>query len=142
MKERDFQSEFGKRNTVRGVFELKLCKSKSMPFNHVAEHQVKALLAADGYEGLYHKLTDQTYGGKMRFTHPKPFDCFRLFDVPAYIVIMFYIPRQKKAVYYIPVTTWVERKSQAGRKSLTESMAAEWANRVESYIVVTQRKGK
>ena len=77
MKESNFQTEFGKRNRVHGVFELKFCKGKSFPFKNIEEHQEKALLAASK-DGLYHKITDQPVfaGSGVRFTKLKPFDCF------------------------------------------------------------------
>ena len=70
MKEKDFQTEFGKRNRIHGVFELKFCKGKSLPFKNLAEHQEKALLDASE-DGLYHKITDQpVYKDPKLFTLP------------------------------------------------------------------------
>ena len=43
MKEANFQTQFGKRNSIHGVFELKFTKGKSIPFNALAEHQEKTL---------------------------------------------------------------------------------------------------
>ena len=135
MKEKDFQTEFGKRNTVEGCFELKLCKGTSLPFNALADHQREALLAASG-DGLFHKITDQPVfkGSKVRFTKPKPFDCFFLKNVWGYVVVMFWIPRKKKDVYYIRMDLWELMVNSAGRKSLTEKMAIEYADVRESYL--------
>jgi len=71
MKESNFQGEFSKRNLIEGVFELKLCKGKSLSFSSVAEHQEKALFAASSKQGLFHKISDSPFfpNKKMRFTH-------------------------------------------------------------------------
>jgi len=66
MKERDFQSEFGKRNMVKGVFELKFCKKKSIRFDCLSDHQEEALLGVEG-DGFYHKITDQPFLKDMNF---------------------------------------------------------------------------
>lgn len=134
MKERDFQTQFGKRNTIHGVFELKFTKGKSLPFNSLAEHQEKALLATSG-DGLFHKITDQPVfaNSGVRFTRPKPFDCFRLSQTMAYVVIMFWTPRKKKNVYYIKIEDWIEMRDRADRKSATEDMALKNATVFEDY---------
>lgn len=138
MREKDFQTQFAKRNTLSGVFELKFCKGTSLPFSSLAEHQEKALLATTSEEGLFHKITDAPFfkdaQNKMRFTRPKPFDCFYLQCTPAYIVIMFWKPRKKKNVYYIPIFAFVSMRESAERKSITESMAKESSSRIESYL--------
>ena len=123
MKERDFQTQFGKRNTIHGVFELKFTKGKSLPFNSLAEHQEKALLAVAN-DGLFHKITDQPVfaNSGVRFTRPKPFDCFYLSQTMAYVVVMFWISRKKKNVYYIKIEDWIEMRDRADRKSATEEM--------------------
>jgi len=97
MKEKDFQTEFSKRNTLEGCFELKLCKGTSLPFDALKDHQKEALLAVSG-KGLFHKITDQPIfkGSKVRFTKPKPFDCFYLKDVVGYVVVMFWVTKEKE----------------------------------------------
>jgi len=134
MKERDFQAEFGKRNLINGVFELKFCKGTSIRFDSVAEHQEAALLAVEG-DGLYHKITDQPFLKDMNFQRKKPFDCFNLADIPAYVVIMFWRARKKKNVYYIPINKWVYFRDRADRKSITEDMAAGIAMFTEDYTL-------
>ena len=136
MKESNFQSEFSKRNTLAGVFELKLCKGTSLPFSSVAEHQEEALLAASwGGKGLFHKISDSPIfsGHKTRFTRPKPFDCFFIRECPAYIVIMWWVPRKKKRAYYINIHEWMALKENTGRKSITEKMAEEHCSLWEDY---------
>ena len=134
MKEANFQTEFGKRNRIHGVFELKFCKSKSLPFNALAEHQEKALLAVSG-NGLYHKITDQPVfaNSGVRFTRPKPFDCFYLSQTMAYVVIMFWISRKKKNVYYIKIEDWIYMREHATRKSATEEMVLKSSTVFEDY---------
>jgi hypothetical protein len=136
MKEKHFQTEFGKRNKMIGVFELKFCKGKSLPFSALAEHQEKALLAASSSSGLYHKISDfpMFAGSKVRFNSPKPFDCVYLSNMDAYVVIMWWVPRKKKNVYYLWIRDWIDMRNEAGRKSATEEMADSYACRKESYL--------
>lgn len=138
MKERDFQTQFKKHNKITGIFELKLCKGKSLSFSSVAEHQKQALLDVSSRTGLYHKISDSPFfkdpEGRMRFTKPKPFDCFLLKDVNAYVVIMFYVPRKKKNVYYIPIEKYLDMEREVGRKSFTEEMARSACNYFFSYL--------
>ena len=135
MKERDFQTLFGKRNDKQGVFELKFCKGKSLPFNALAEHQERALIASSWGEGLYHKISDFPIfsKSKVRFNRPKPFDCMFLRWEPAYVVVMFWESRKKKNVYYITIYDWIEMRDNADRKSMTEKMAIEYAHIIEDY---------
>lgn len=109
---------------MKGVFELKLVKGKSLPFAAVETHQVKALADAEGIEGCYHKLSDESSG-------KKPFDCFNLSGVPAYVVPVWYVPRKRKTAYYIPIGLYMIMELTADRKSFTEEMAKENA----SFIV-------
>lgn len=138
MRERDFQTEFGKRNKIVGVFELKFCKGKSLPFSALAEHQEQALLAVSSIKGLHYKIFDSPFfkdpKGRMRFTKPKPFDCFFLKGTSAYVVIMFWIPRKKKNVYYIKIDDWLAMKNESNRKSTTEEMASAYAIYELNYL--------
>lgn len=139
MKESNFQTEFGKKNKLEGVFELKFCKGKSLPFNVLAEHQKDALSDISSPRGLYYKLSDFPIfaGSKMRFNKKKPFDCFRLEQIDAYVVVMFWIPRKKKMVYYIAIESWLLMKALAQRKSATEGMCAESADYIVDYLKKT-----
>ena len=119
-----------------GVFELKFCKGTSLPFKALAEHQEQALIKVWNGEGFFHKITDQPVfaESKVRFTKPKPFDCFYLKYCPAYVVIMFWTPRKMKNVYYIPIKDWIEMRNKADRKSVTEKMAIEYSEHSEDYF--------
>jgi len=122
MNERTIQTEFSKKNTIVGCFELKLCKSKSIRFDAVKQHQIQALLDVSGEKGLFHKINDAPiYAGmQTRFTNSKPFDCWFLKEVPAYIVICFYEPRHKKMCYYIEPEIWINLCESSSKKSIRE----------------------
>lgn len=136
MKESDVQRLFGKQNKLFGAFELKFTKGKSISFEAVAAHQIKSLLAISK-DGLYHKLIDPPIfpGMKTRFNAPRPFDCFNLKEIPAYIVAVFYEPNRKKTAYYIPIDDFVMmqkevengRLGEKPRKSFTEPHAEVYA---------------
>ena len=116
MKEKDLQSKFTrwlKTNKKPGAYELKLCKTKSMPFSAVKEHQINALFKAQT-EGIAYKISDFSPGYK-------PFDCFFLY-APAFVVIGFWQPR-KLRVYMINVSEFIQMKAYSSRRSLTEEMA-------------------
>lgn len=131
MVEKDFQRLFKqwlaanmpKQTTV---YELKIEKGKSIAFDRVYDHQVAGLRMAK-YAGLYHKIADTTmsFGGVQKFNKPKPFDCFVITKAEAYVVVLFYVPRQDKKVYFIDVDDWIKEKETSTRKSLTEERARE-----------------
>jgi len=132
MREAQIQTLFSKsiRKDRNAVYELKLEKGKSMPFNKVAEHQLIALKQAkDG--GLFHKLTDMPHfaGMKARFDKPRPFDCLTVYKVESYIGICFYEPRKPKEVILIDIDDFTDEMSWAKRKSLTKERAVEIATR-------------
>lgn len=133
MKEKDIQTIFSKINDHKGVFELKLCKGKSIRWDSVKPHQTEALKKAK-HESLYHKIADQTIGnqnmrGKMKFgaSRKKPFDCLNI-TCPAYVVICFYIPRKQKNFYYIDIDDYLNAWENSEKKSLTEEEAAKLAS--------------
>lgn len=125
MKEKNIQTDFTKKNKVKGFFELKLEKGKSFAFSKVAEHQVEALLLAET-KGLKHKIQDAPIfsGMKTRFNIKKPCDCFFL-DAPAYVVICFYIPRKEKVCYYLPIKRFIALKDKYERFLNRKSMKKE-----------------
>lgn len=118
MKEKDFQTEFNKwlkyKHYKTGAFELKLTKEKSLPFDAVAPHQKTALYHAK-HGNLVYKIPDESYS-------QKPFDCFMLVMVPAFVVVMFYVRGQKK-FYMIPIDNWCDEEYKSKRKSITEEDA-------------------
>ena len=114
MKEKDIQRLFSRKNTRNGVFELKLTKGKSIRFDALADHQEVALIGASSSVGCSHKISDFSL-------EQKPFDCFRIADYPAYVVVCFYVPRKLKRIYYVEIGEWIElRKRLSPRRSAKE----------------------
>lgn len=141
MKESNIQTLFGKylkkeklKRTM--VFELKICKGTSMPFDAVSDHQIKGLEQAG--TGLYHKISDSPIykGMKTRFTRPKPFDCLWIAGAVGYVAIIFYKPRKTKKLYLINVYRFTAKKESVERKSITEEMAEE----ISDYIILLKNK--
>lgn len=140
LKEKDFQRLFGhwiKDNPLdkSAVFELKIEKGKSFAFDKVNEHQINALLDAK-YNGCYHKINDLPVytGSYTRFANPKPFDCFFVKGIAAYVVIWFYKPRKKKVMLWIEIGKFVDLKGKAemlDRKSLKEQ---EWIDEADKIV--------
>jgi len=97
------------------VFELKITKSKSLPFTAVQPHQARSLRAAKRGRLIY-KIPDVGLG-------QKPFDCFHLYQTKAFVVVFFYRPRQYNKFYLIDIDDFCNLKDSCGRKSLTEAMA-------------------
>ena len=130
MKEKDIQSLFGKKIDQMGVFELKLCKGPSISFSAVSEHQEESLSKVER-EGLYYKISDAPFGHStgFRFHAPKPFDCFFVKEIPAYVVVVFYRPREKKVAHFVRIGQWLSMKETCGRKSATREMVENAAER-------------
>ena len=118
MKEKDFQTLFSRANTIPGVFELKLTKTKSLAYSKVEPHQIKSLLAANTEKGCSFKISDMSM-------EKKPFDSFRISNYPAYIVVLYYIPRKPKVIYYIPIKSFVAEVGPG--QGLSEAQAKELA---------------
>lgn len=108
------------------VYELKICKGTSLPFNALAPHQEEALLKA--YQGgFYYRIADIPWGrdSSFRFTPPKPFDSIAIVRVQSFVVVWFYHPGQKKVFIKIPIETFIKERETSTRKSLTEDRAKE-----------------
>jgi hypothetical protein len=106
------------------VYEFKICKNRSFPFDRVADHQIASLLEVQN-DGFYHKIIDQPVSWgmktKIRFTAKKPFDAFFAKSM-AYIILWFYVPREKKIFYKIKIEDFLQLRNSCGRKSATEEM--------------------
>lgn len=118
MTEADFQSKFTKwakiNSTESAAYELKICKTKSLPFSRIEEHQLLALeRAKDGT--IVHKISDMAMGFK-------PFDCMVLHKAAGYLAIMFYVPRERQSFYLIDIETLLDIIKTSKRKSLTEDV--------------------
>jgi hypothetical protein len=105
------------------TFELKIAKDNSIAFNRVEEHQIEGLLKSQS--GLYHKISDSPFGGNMKFTSKKPFDCFYLTNAYPFIVICWYKPRELKEMHFIRLNDWVTESKTSTRKSLTYTRSKE-----------------
>lgn len=119
MKEKDFQTSFGKwlKASWResAVFELKICKEKRFNLKRIEEHQLYNLkLAKSGC--LYYKISDGSVG-------QKPMDCFTFYRSKAYLVILFYEPRTPKVLYMIDIDK-ILKLIKNGAKSITENEAS------------------
>lgn len=124
--------------TESEVYELKICKTKSIRWDRVADHQLQALLYTSGELGQYHKLTDQAWRKEGGFTYQKPYDCQYLKFTSAFIVVWFYKPRKPKVFIKITIDDFLKMKKQAKRKSFTEEMALQYG----TEILITKKHGK
>ena len=106
-----------------GAYELKICKGKSIRFDAVQPHQRVALINVEG-AGHYYKINDMPWikDRPYSFTQKKPFDCFALRG-KSYVVVLWYVPRQKKIAYFIKINDWLKEEAQSDRQSLVEERA-------------------
>lgn len=118
MDEKTIQKSFGRQNSVTGVFEIKLVKEKRFNFKRLADHQEKSLLNAESITGEYHKLSDMS-------ADYKPWDCQRIANTPAYVVLVWYVPRKNKTAYYIRIRDFIAFKNKSKMASITEDEASE-----------------
>lgn len=116
MKERSFQTEFGKwlkihaKEVGSAAFELKSTKGSSLPFSDVQPHQIDALWNAK-HKQIYFKIPDVGF--------QNPFDCFLLDEARAFVVIRY----GSGHWYAIDVDDFVVTQKTSDRKSLTEDVA-------------------
>lgn len=121
--ESDFQLDFHRwaihHVSVSSVFELKVSKTDSLPFSRLERHQKAALLSSK-HESLFYKISDADLMAR------KPFDCFLMRKVPAWVVIMFNCENWgQKEFFLIDIDTWEKEEESMGRRSLTEERARE-----------------
>jgi hypothetical protein len=112
------------------VYELKLSRGSSLAFDQIKEHQINALLQCEN-GSFYHKISDPPvfYGQNTRFNVKRPFDCFIVTRVKAFIVVWFYKARQEKYFIKIRIKKFLEMKAATARKSFTEEMALVFGER-------------
>ena len=100
------------------AFELKIVKRDRFYFRQIEDHQLYNLKQVK--HGLfYHKIPD--------LGNQCPFDCYTLWKVPSYIVVLFYKPRQPKQFYMLDIDT-VQGLIDDGKKSITEEEAKRYAD--------------
>lgn len=128
-QEKDFQSDFTRWLRTEShkynlnytfVYELKIAKAKRLPFSRIEPHQITSLLKAK-HECIRHKIADDSRGFK-------PFDGFQTCYSPAYIIILFYVPRSSKTPIFIDIDDFIlfsETQDSKGKqkKSITEEEA-------------------
>lgn len=102
------------------AFELKIAKGKSLPFDHVEEHQIKALSDVQNNKGVYHKISDHARGMGTQ----SPFDCLFIRGY-SFIVVGWYVPRQRKEFHFIGIQDWITEVESSKRKSLTYARSLE-----------------
>ena len=141
MTERQMQTFFGKHVQQNPphqteVYELKICKGTSLPFDSIQEHQEKALLEAEN-SFLFHKITDQPWiqDRPYTFTNKKPFDCFVLVGVQSFVILWYYKPRKPKYFIKIPIKAFIVKREKGLRKSITEETAKQIGK--EMFIKIT-----
>jgi len=98
------------------AYELKITKTKTLPFSRIAGHQITSLLKAK-HGILAHKISDLAVGSFL------PFDCFTLVGSAAYLVVMFYKPRMQKVCYAIDIDDLIKLKDTPGKRSISEEDA-------------------
>jgi len=104
------------------AWELKICKEKSLPFSRVEPHQIQALLDARN-ACVTHKISDMS-------VETKPFDEFTICNSKAYLVILFYKPRQEKRCYLLDINDWIVYVNKSPRRSITENECASLASKI------------
>lgn len=115
MKERDLYRTMPKPDETC-LWELKLCKTKSIPFAALKPHQKDALLTSK-IIGTWYKFPDTG-------VQQMPCDGFYIKKAEvAYVIVLFYEPRKKKDFYFIEIEDWVSERERS--KSLTKARAEE-----------------
>ena len=99
------------------VFEAKICKELSIPFDAVKDHQVSALYQAK-HGTFNHKIADGGYS-------PLPFDGFQMKMMPSYVIIFWYQHRNDKRFTMIDIDMFCEEKRISARKSLLYERSCE-----------------
>jgi hypothetical protein len=117
--EKNFQSDFKqwiKHSSIgTAVFELKVSKDTRLAKTRLEPHQLVSLWNAK-HGKQYYRIKDIDY------LHPKPYDCYQMAGVSAYVVIMFRcIEHGQKQFYLIDIDNW--EKMTAETNIVTEKMA-------------------
>lgn len=96
---------------------IDLTKKKSIPFNMVQIHQVKALYQSQEHYLLY-KIPDDSMG-------TKPFDLTIWRDTLSYICLFWYQPNKLKEAHLIPINNFINLREESDRQSITYQMSKE-----------------
>jgi hypothetical protein len=114
MKEKDLTTLWTHWLKVYGqetaVYELKICKEKSLPFSRLEEHQERALYMAKHSQVVF-KIPDCGF--------QNPFDLAHWKGVKAYVGVFWNTRRGQKDIVLIDIDAWIAEKEKGLRKSLT-----------------------
>jgi hypothetical protein len=129
------------------AIEIKLVKSDSIdkimsfPFDMVTWDEIDYLKKATQEKGLAYKIPDMPHIPKQclyqkkcpfRFTSKKPFDLFYVSKARAFIVVIFWVSRKKKIMYWIDLNKFLELKDYyyqtLERKSIRENQLKHLSN--------------
>jgi hypothetical protein len=128
MTEAKFQSEYNKWKAVNMRItcaeELKVAREERLKIRDIAPHQLANLKnAKHGF--IQHKIPD--------LGEQNPFDSFSLCEVPAYLIVLFYVPRRPKNFYIIDIDSFLGFMDDfPHKKSLTEEDCAKISYRKET----------
>lgn len=133
--EKDFQRELRHKHGETSTFasEQKISKKKSIRFDAVQPHQLQFL--DEVKSGIFFYKFNDFYIKNQ--TLKKPFDSLCLINEPAYIIVMFYIPRKKKNVYWIDIDIWKQNEyffGEKGRHSIKETELEEISYKVQNFL--------
>lgn len=136
--ERDFVSDFGAwlRNEQRKVlpeerqthflfqsmaFEYKcIQKGKRLNFTSGFQPQQLPKLYESKHNCVYKKLSDLDIG-------LKPYDAFQICYARAYVIVMWYAPREPKVAYWLDIDQVLHLKEQ--QKSISEEEAMKYSDK-------------
>lgn len=104
------------------AFELKRTLTDSLAISEIKAHQSRAL--GQVKTGFYYKIPDDTIA-------QKPFDCFWMKDVPAYVVIGY---GKRLQGFYIIAEHFISRFKRTGLHSVTLTMAKQFG----TYISISR----
>ena len=115
----NWRKEMGDKSAL---IELKITKTKTLPFSKIAPHQYTSLLKAKTGT-LVHKLSDSAIGFL-------PADMFVLARSSAYLCVMFYVPRKPKIIYLLDILDLLQLKEIPKKRSLRESDCIEFGKAI------------
>lgn len=111
-----------------GAFEIKSTRGKNyLPFSEVKPHQLRALrITKHGF--FAYKISDAAIGYK-------PFDCFSMAFMPAYIVISY-----PEFFCLIDIDTFEQIMILSARENV-KSLDSETAKEYSKFIILNKKKG-
>lgn len=120
MNEAEITTELGKIRHMMplGGIEVKVMKGTSIAFDRVAPHQVAALRQITSTQGLYYKIPDAMHGTGVR----RPFDIIHVSEFAGWVLIVYYVPRAPRRMFFFSVEKWVDLAESSTRKSANVKM--------------------